>query len=128
GETLSTMGVLTAAGSSAAGISPDPVYGLNVLQHAVDPAGADYSVSIASYETRVHTLPDGETVELRKPVFAFKGAVPNQYSVRQASQLIGLGLLEAVDESTILALADPADANGDGVRGVPNWVIDPETE
>lgn len=127
GARLDTMSVLTAASSSAAAISPDPVYGLNVQQRALDSAAPDYAVSIQSYETTIHTLPDGETVELRKPVYAFKGAVPNQYSVRQAPQVIGLGLLEAVDETTILALADPEDANGDGVRGVPNWVSDPET-
>ena len=34
----------------------------------------------------------------------------------------GLGLLEAVDDTTILALADSADANGDGISGRPSWV------
>ncbi len=29
----------------------------------------------------------------------------------------GLGLLESVDDATILALADPNDANGDGISG-----------
>jgi CxxC motif-containing protein (DUF1111 family) len=53
--------------------------------------------------------------------------VPAQFSVRQAPQVIGMGLLEAVDESTILALADPQDSKGDGVRGIPNWSINPET-
>jgi hypothetical protein len=53
--------------------------------------------------------------------------VPAAYSVRQSPQVIGMGLLEALDESTILALADPDDRNGDGIRGVPNWSIDPET-
>ena len=47
--------------------------------------------------------------------------------MRQAPQIIGMGLLEAVDEVTILQLADPDDRNGDGVRGIPNWAIDPET-
>jgi CxxC motif-containing protein (DUF1111 family) len=34
----------------------------------------------------------------------------------------GLGYLEAVLDADILAMADPADANGDGISGVPNWV------
>ncbi len=34
----------------------------------------------------------------------------------------GLGLLEAVDDAAILALADPNDANGDGISGRPGWV------
>lgn len=38
--------------------------------------------------------------------------------------MIGLGLLEAVPEATILALADPDDADGDGISGRPNRVHD----
>lgn len=34
----------------------------------------------------------------------------------------GLGLLEAVDDTTILALADSADLNADGISGRPSWV------
>ena len=34
----------------------------------------------------------------------------------------GLGLLEAVPDATILALADENDANGDGISGRPNWI------
>lgn len=34
----------------------------------------------------------------------------------------GLGYLDAVSDADILALADPGDANGDGISGVPNWV------
>ncbi len=34
----------------------------------------------------------------------------------------GLGLLEAVPDATLLALADVNDANGDGISGRPNWI------
>lgn len=34
----------------------------------------------------------------------------------------GLGYLAAVDDATLLALADPADRNGDGISGVPNYI------
>ena len=34
----------------------------------------------------------------------------------------GLGLLEAVDDTTILARADSADADADGISGRPSWV------
>lgn len=40
---------------------------------------------------------------------------------------MGLGLLEAVPESAIVALSDPTDANGDGISGRPQKVLDPET-
>ncbi len=38
----------------------------------------------------------------------------------------GLGLLEAVEDATLLALADPDDADGDGISGVPNWIVPPD--
>jgi CxxC motif-containing protein (DUF1111 family) len=43
-------------------------------------------------------------------------------SLRVAPPLIGLGLLEAVPESVILARADPADRDGDGISGRPHWL------
>ncbi|MET0400952.1 MAG: di-heme oxidoredictase family protein, partial [Cystobacter sp.] len=127
GAPLDTVAIETAAASSAAGVTPDPTYGLNVQQRATSTGAPDYSVSVKSYEKTSRTLADGEALELQKPVYAFKGPVPAQFSVRQAPQVIGGGLLEAVDETTILARADPDDRDGDGVRGVPNWVIHPET-
>lgn len=127
GARLDTLSILTAAGESGAVALPDATYGFNVQQNAQDTAAPDYGVGIASYEVATRTLHDGETIELRKPVYAFKGPVPARYSARQAPQVIGLGLLEAVAESTVLALSDPEDADGDGIKGIPNWVEDPET-
>jgi CxxC motif-containing protein (DUF1111 family) len=40
--------------------------------------------------------------------------------------LVGLGLLEAIPESTILSMEDPTDANGDGISGRANRIPDPE--
>jgi len=34
----------------------------------------------------------------------------------------GLGFIDAVTDADILAWADPDDANGDGISGIPNWV------
>jgi len=45
----------------------------------------------------------------------------------EARILLGLGLLEAIDESTIEALADPSDSNSDGISGKLRTVTDPET-
>ena len=35
----------------------------------------------------------------------------------------GLGFIDAVSDDEILAWADPDDANGDGISGVPNWIV-----
>jgi CxxC motif-containing protein (DUF1111 family) len=47
-----------------------------------------------------------------------------QVSPRVAPFMIGLGLLGAVPEETVLAAADPDDADGDGISGRPNTVWD----
>ncbi len=127
GQPLDTLSVFTATTSSAAGTVPDPTYGMNVQQRASAAGAVDYTVRLSSHTAQTRTLADGTIIELRKPAYAFSGPTPTQFSVRQASQVIGMGLLEAVDEATILAWADPGDTNGDGVRGVPNWVTDPQT-
>ncbi len=45
-------------------------------------------------------------------------------SPRIAPAVFGLGLLEAVPEADIVGRADPDDADGDGISGRPNWVVD----
>lgn len=42
-----------------------------------------------------------------------------------APAVTGLGYLEAVEDATILSLADQDDADGDGISGVPNYVYPP---
>lgn len=43
-----------------------------------------------------------------------------------APSVAGLGFLEAVDDATILALADPTDTNADGISGIPNYSSPPD--
>lgn len=43
-------------------------------------------------------------------------------SLRLPPPVFGAGLIEGIPEAAILALADSADANGDGISGRPNWV------
>ena len=47
-------------------------------------------------------------------------------SVRLPPPVFGVGLIEAIPEAAILALADPDDQNGDGISGRPNWVTSAE--
>lgn len=46
-------------------------------------------------------------------------------SERSGPIVVGLGLIEAIPEEEILSYADPNDRNGDGIRGVPNYVTPP---
>ena len=73
-------------------------------------------------------FPDGQPWELQQPSYAIRdlsyGPLHPQtlYSPRVALPLIGLGLLEAIPESALLANADPSDADRDGISGRPNRV------
>ncbi|MES9935898.1 MAG: di-heme oxidoredictase family protein [Sedimenticola sp.] len=106
---------------------PDPFYGLQLQHFAVAGHNAEYRLLI-DYEEIPVQLAGGETVHLRKPRYtaANLGYGPfhpeARFSPRVAQQMIGLGLLEAVDEAAILALADPEDIDGDGISGRPNRV------
>lgn len=75
-------------------------------------------------------LGDGTVVTLTRSLFTVTpaGGSISGHSARVAPQLVGLGLLEAVDELTLLANADPLDCNQDGISGRPALVIDPSND
>lgn len=53
-------------------------------------------------------------------------AQANGVSVRIGPPVFGLGLIEAIPDSVILANADETDADADGISGKPNWVNAPD--
>jgi CxxC motif-containing protein (DUF1111 family) len=59
---------------------------------------------------------------------AIPGAEPERLpagvdvSLRLPPPVFGVGLIEAISDSSILSHADPNDADGDGISGRPNWV------
>lgn len=69
-----------------------------------------------------------ESNGLRTPNFVFSGVEPTNYSARIAPQLVGMGLLEAIKETDIQALADPDDVDNDGISGKMHLVADPKTQ
>jgi CxxC motif-containing protein (DUF1111 family) len=105
----------------------EPVYGLNYNPFAipgVEPEGAvviDRSLIRGSYR-------DGTAWELQTPIYRLTDLRYGELhphaaiSPRLAQPIIGMGLLDAVPEDVILALADPDDADGDGISGRPNWI------
>lgn len=96
--------------------NPDPLIG-SVLQTSQISGAGEGSVTLGPWTE----LPNG----LRSPNYVFSNGTPARFSARIAPQLVGLGLLEAVEESTILALADPDDSNNDGISGRPALATDP---
>lgn len=118
-----------AAQLERAGVIAEPVYG-GQLQDMSNPGVAPEGKVRVSYRAVPVTFADGSQVELRQPQLEISklGYGPmqadTQFSVRIAPPMIGLGLLEAIPESALLANADPEDRNGDGIRGVANQVWD----
>ena len=112
--------------SKKANVIPDPVYGGQLQDFAIQGFEAEGNVKI-TYEEEEVELAGGETVSLRSPTYEITdlayGPLSKDILVspRIAPQMIGLGLLEAIPEEQILALADPDDEAGDGISGKPNW-------
>lgn len=110
---------------------PHPDYGSQIQDFAVQGLKAEGRVKIRYEEVPV-ALSDGESASLRRPSYEIENpayGTPGpeaMLSPRVAPQMIGLGLLEAVPEADILALADPDDADGDGISGKPQMVWSPE--
>ena len=100
--------------------APDPLLG-SVLQPQKTGAGVvgEGDVTLGPWTQ----LPNG----LRSPNYRFSNGTPAKFSARIAPQLVGMGLLDAVSEATILEKSDPDDLNRDGISGRPSLVIDPVT-
>jgi CxxC motif-containing protein (DUF1111 family) len=94
-------------------------------------ASSEGSVTLGPWTE--HT--SGEFAELRSPNYQFTNVSPPQFSARIAPSLVGMGLLEAVDEASILSWVDEFDnitfptkeEEGDGISGRASMVADPET-
>jgi CxxC motif-containing protein (DUF1111 family) len=111
---------------------PHPAYGDQLQNRGIaDRVPAEGQV-VVNYQPREVRMGDGEIVALRKPVLEFRALQFGELgpsvltSPRIAPAMVGLGLLEAVPEETILALAKEQPKLG--VNGRPNYVWDMENE
>jgi CxxC motif-containing protein (DUF1111 family) len=108
---------------------PDPVYGGQFQDFSVPGIKAEGRVKV-TYTTTDVLLPGGEAVSLRNPTYEMTdlayGPLHDDIMVspRLAPPMIGLGLLEAIPDSTLIAASDPQDADGDGISGRLNQVWD----
>jgi CxxC motif-containing protein (DUF1111 family) len=106
---------------------PVPGYGDQLSERAIADVAPE-GIAKVTYTDIPGSYADGETYVLRKPAYRINapayGKLPADMmlSPRVAPQVIGLGLLEAVPDSTLRALADPEDKDGDGISGRLNTV------
>jgi len=81
------------------------------------------------WEESAGSYADGTPYRLRSPQFDITlnngQPLPEhiQVSPRVPPHVYGTGLLEAITEADIIALADPEDLDGDGISGKPNRVL-----
>lgn len=101
------------------GPRPHPAYGDQFNEEAIPGVRPEGRAVLRWVESR-RRLPDGTVVALRRPVVSFRelgygplGAL--RVSPRVGQQVVGMGLLDAVPESTLRAME--AQAQPDGVRG-----------
>lgn len=110
-----------------------PGFGLQLQDDAVFGVNPEVRVTLR-WVTEVVTLADGTGVELRRPELEIEplngSEIPSDMltSLRVAPAVFGLGLLEAVPAEQIAALADPDDADADGISGRVNAVWDRRSE
>ncbi|EMY3483247.1 c-type cytochrome [Flavobacterium psychrophilum] len=122
---------LSLAGNHPNGSSfSDPIYGGQLQDNAVlgQTVKGKYTIT---YQLISETLADGTVIQLRKPIYQINnlgyGALAGGVLVspRIANQMIGLGLLEAVPESTVLGFI--ATNNSNEISGKANYVYDVES-
>ncbi|MBT8143965.1 MAG: thiol oxidoreductase, partial [Gammaproteobacteria bacterium] len=97
--------------------NPDPQVGA-ILQPLSTTGNGEGGIQITSWT---------ESGGLRSPNYSFTGYQPTNFAARIAPQLVGMGLLEAIAETDLENLADPDDADSDGISGRLRLVTDPET-
>ena len=103
-----------------------PGFGLQIQDRAVFGTQPEAKVHL-QWNTKTVLLAGGESVELRYPTYTIQDAylpLPAGVllSARVARPVVGMGLVEGIDEHSIIAHADPSDADGDGISGKPNYV------
>jgi CxxC motif-containing protein (DUF1111 family) len=114
---------------SQSGNVADPVYGGQFQDNAISTALREGNIEIVySYLTGV--FGDGTSYMLRSPSYNLVGlnygslSPSLMISPRVGGQMIGLGLLEIIDESDILVYEDEFDSDADGISGRANYAFD----
>jgi CxxC motif-containing protein (DUF1111 family) len=130
GETFSSALLrISVAGKQGPHGAPvgDPTYGDQIQGNALPgvPKEADVYVD---YTPSYGAFANGDAYELTVPHYRIEelgyGPLAPRllFSPRVAPAMIGLGLLEAIPEATLLQWADPLDADHDGISGRVNLV------
>ncbi|MFM2092557.1 MAG: hypothetical protein RLZZ127_3046 [Planctomycetota bacterium] len=128
---VSALVRLSVRTASGAGII-DPVYGEQIQDKGIPGVPAEFRVRV-HWEELPGRYADGEPytlrwprIELADPGYGPLAGTPLT-SLRTAPMVAGVGLLEAVRDDAILALADPDDRDGDGISGRARIDVEPRS-
>lgn len=125
-----TTGLLLRLSVPGSGVFNEPLgipgFGTQLQTQAIEGETREGDVLI-EWEYIPVTFPDGYQVILKQPYFSIANpytTLPEFYlrGARLASPIYGVGLLEAISDETIMALADENDLDNDGISGRPNLV------
>ena len=106
----------------ADGPVPEPIYGGQLQDQANPDVPVELTPSVTWHDLE-GWFDDGAAYSLTWPTFTVSDAQHGpvgdglMMSPRVAPHMVGLGLLEAIPEAALLALADPNDDDGDGISG-----------
>jgi CxxC motif-containing protein (DUF1111 family) len=136
GQPLNTMVVLTGAVDTAGKLVADARFGGHLTQGLIVDGGKTYDgrqgiLKVGSYLETTGKYGDNTPYTLQQPVYVLTDVagkaldLPVRMSVRAAPHMAGMGLLEAVPESTLAALAAASASDIDGATGKLQIVADP---
>jgi CxxC motif-containing protein (DUF1111 family) len=106
---------------------PHPRYGGQIQDQAIPGVRPEARIDLTPVLSEGRYA-DGSSYELRRWELALRDEAYGpldavRLSMRIGQQVIGLGLLEAVDDAAIIALEDPEDRDGDGISGRAHRVV-----
>lgn len=112
---------------------PDSVFGLQLSTYSARSFPTEGYVTLDFFEEDLMHLSGDQTMVLRAPQIHFASNEneryqPNFHSLRMAPAVVGLGLIERISEEEILLLEDVLDADGNGISGKANRVVQPKGE
>lgn len=111
------------------GPNPVPGFGGQLQNHAIYGKQPEVQFSVTYVDLPIIFV-DGSVVTLKKPIYSvYNEYIPLptniMFSPRIGPPVYGLGLLETIEESELLALQDIHDVDGDEISGKANMVWDP---
>lgn len=113
--------------AATANTPPVPGLGTQIQEQGVYGYPPEATVEV-TWQEQTGRYPDGTAYSLRSPQLRLtrRDGTPLTEAIAASNRIplpvFGLGLLEAVPEEDIVALADPDDRDGDGISGRPNYV------